>query len=179
MTKSEQELLRQFDLNPDFGPSIGEESSSSLDSTASVEATTCMKKFTNSSSYCVVFLAACTLLNSSVCRHGESYHLQHTVPLLIAITYVCMMSPQSLVYICVYKSLIFQAQPSDTGKRLYCLYQLCRTACHLVLLSHHLLLADITRLERWERAAKYGKSPPPMIRELILKHPDNKDIKER
>ena len=43
----------------------------------------------------------------------------------------------------------------------------------------HPLLADITRLERWERAAKYGKSPPPKIRELILKHPDNKDVSER
>ena len=41
------------------------------------------------------------------------------------------------------------------------------------------LLADITRLERWERAAKYGKSPPLKIRELILKHSDNKDVSER
>ena len=41
------------------------------------------------------------------------------------------------------------------------------------------LLADITRLERWERAAKYGKSPPDQIRELILKHPDNKEVSER
>ena len=79
----------------------------------------------------------------------------------------------------MYKSHFPGTNSSDTGKRLYCLYQLCLTACHLVLLSHHLLLADITRLERWERAAKYGKSPPPMIRELILKHPDNKDIRER
>ena len=59
-------------------------------------------------------------------------------------------------------------------------------ACHLVLLCTctptpllHPLLADITRLERWERAAKYGKSPPLEICELILKHPDNKDVSER
>ena len=43
----------------------------------------------------------------------------------------------------------------------------------------HPLLADITRLEHWERAAKYGKSPPLKIHELILKSPDNKDVRDR
>ena len=76
----------------------------------------------------------------------------------------------------------------------YCHNRLCHCACLLEKLSvtegeQELLREfdlnpdfgpsiDITRLERWERAAKYGKSPPPKIRELILKHPDNKDVSE-
>lgn len=72
VTESEQELLRQFDLNPDFGPSIGEESSSSLGSTASVEATTCVKKFTNSSSYCVWCSRLHVPFSTAQCVHMES-----------------------------------------------------------------------------------------------------------
>ena len=30
----------------------------------------------------------------------------------------------------------------------------------------------LARLERWERAAKYGLNPPASIRQLILQHKD-------
>ena len=64
------------------------------------------------------------------------------------------------------------------GIALYVSYSImCVTLCCCA--PSHPLLADITRLERWERAAKYGKSPPQQIRELILKHPNNKDVSER
>ena len=96
MTESEQELLRQFDLNPDFGPSIGEESSSSLDSTASVEATTCVKKFTNSSSYCVLCSWLHVPFSTAQSADMESHTTFNTLcHCLIAITYVCMMSVHS------------------------------------------------------------------------------------
>ena len=34
-------------------------------------------------------------------------------------------------------------------------------------------LAGITRLERWERAERYGLTPPDEVKEILMAHPGN------
>ena len=36
----------------------------------------------------------------------------------------------------------------------------------------------ISRLERWDRAAKFGKNPPQEVRDLILKHASDPEYSE-